>query len=149
MVLSEKVSIFNEKRWKLSGNWQTLQLPDENTAVKARQAKFAGKKGDAIEFAFEGTAISLEGNWKKDAGKAELYIDDKLHSTFDTYFYYNKQEQTPINICHALHLNPGKHTLKLVVTGDKTLTFVWDFDNQIYIDIQGNCECDPPTVLFR
>ncbi|MEI6276316.1 MAG: ADP-ribosylglycohydrolase family protein [Prolixibacteraceae bacterium] len=130
MVLSEKVSIFNEKRWKLSGNWQTLQLPDENTAVKARQAKFAGKKGDAIEFAFEGTAISLEGNWKKDAGKAELYIDDKLHSTFDTYFYYNKQEQTPINICHALHLNPGKHTLKLVVTGDKKPE---SLDSRIYV----------------
>ncbi len=119
MMLSEKVSIFDEKRWKPSGNWQILQLPDENTAIKAKQAKFASKKGESLEFEFEGTAISLEGNWKKDGGKAELYIDGKLHNSFDTYFYYNHQEQTPINICHALHLNPGKHTLKLVVTGEK------------------------------
>ncbi len=130
MVLSEKVSIFDEKRWKLSGNWQTMDLPDENTAVKAKEAKFAGKKGDALEFAFEGTAISLEGNWKKDAGKAELYIDGKLHSTFDTYFYYNKQEQTPINICHAMHLSSGKHILKLVVTGDKKPE---SLDSKIYV----------------
>jgi hypothetical protein len=119
MVLSEKISIFDEKRWKLSGNWQTLELPDENSAVKAKEAKFTGKKGDSLELEFNGTAISLEGNWKKDAGKAELYIDGKLHNTFDTYFYYNNQEQTPINICHALSLTPGQHTLKLVVTGEK------------------------------
>jgi len=119
MVLSEKISIFDEKRWKLSGNWQTFELPDENSAVKAKEAKFAGKKGDSMELEFEGTAISLEGNWKKDAGKAELYIDGKLHNSFDTYFFYNNQEQTPINICHALNLIPGKHTLKLVVTGEK------------------------------
>lgn len=119
MVLSEKVSIFDEKRWKLSGNWQTFQRKPEENNVKANQAKFASVKGSVLEFIFEGTAISLEGNWKKDAGKAELYIDGKLHSSFDTYFYYNNQEQTPINICHALNLTPGKHTLRLVVTGEK------------------------------
>ena len=119
MVLSEKVSIFNEKRFKLTGDWQTYQLPDENTGVKAKEAKFAGKKGDSLELEFEGTAISLEGNWTKDGGKAELYLDGKLHNSFDTYFFYNNQEQTPINICHALKLAPGKHTLKLVVTGEK------------------------------
>ena len=101
------------------GDWQTYQLPDENTGVKAKEAKFAGKKGDSLELEFEGTAISLEGNWTKDGGKAELYLDGKLHNSFDTYFFYNNQEQTPINICHALKLAPGKHTLKLVVTGEK------------------------------
>jgi len=119
MVLSERVSIFDEKRWKLTGNWQTFQLRPEEGNKKANQAKFAAQKGDALEFEFEGTAISLEGNWKKDGGKAEIYLDGKLHSTFDTYFFYNNQEQTPINICHALNLLPGKHTLKLVVTGEK------------------------------
>ncbi|MEI7422342.1 MAG: ADP-ribosylglycohydrolase family protein [Prolixibacteraceae bacterium] len=119
MMLSEKVSIFEENRWKFSGDWQIFPMVPEDGNKKKKQSKFASKKGDALEFSFEGTAISLEGNWKKDAGKAELYIDGKLHSTFDTYFYYNHQEQTPINICHALNLSPGKHTLKLVVTGQK------------------------------
>lgn len=119
MVLKEKVSIFDEKRWKLSGKWLSFQMAPEESNAKAPQAKFAGQKGDAVEFEFEGTAISLEGNWKKDGGKADLYIDGKLHSSFDTYFYYNNQEQTPINICHVLNLTPGKHTLKVVVAGQK------------------------------
>ncbi|MCX6221126.1 MAG: ADP-ribosylglycohydrolase family protein [Bacteroidia bacterium] len=130
MVLSEKVSIFDGKRWKLSGNWQTFQMRPEENNVKANQSKFASKKGDALEFDFEGTAISLEGNWKKDGGKAELYIDGKLHNSFDTYFFYNKQEQTPINICHALNLTPGKHTLKIVVTGEKKPE---SLDSRIYV----------------
>jgi hypothetical protein len=119
MVLSEKISIFDEKRWKLSGKWESFQMADENSTLKAKQAKFASTKGDALEFDFVGTAISLEGNWKQDGGKAELYIDGKLQNSFDTYFFYNNQEQTPINICHALNLTPGKHTLKLVVIGEK------------------------------
>jgi hypothetical protein len=130
MVLSEKVSIFDEKRWKLSGNWNTFRLEPENSTVKQDQSKFSGKKGDFLEMEFEGTAISLEGNWTKDSGKGELYIDGKLHSTFDNYFFYNNQEQTPINICHALNLAPGKHTLKIVVTGDKKPEAT---DSRIYI----------------
>jgi hypothetical protein len=130
MVLSERISIFDEKRWKLSGNWQNYRLkPEEGNALKY-QSKYAANKGDALEFEFEGTAISLEGNWKKDGGKADLFIDGKLHSTFDTYFFYNNQEQTPINICHALKLSPGKHTLKLVVTGDKKPEAL---DSRIYV----------------
>ena len=130
MVLCEKVSIFDEKRWKLTGNWQSFKLAPEESNVQTRQAKFASKKGDNLEFDFEGTAISLEGNWKKDAGKANLYIDGKLHSTFDTYFFYNNQEQSPINIVHALNLSPGKHTLKLVVTGEKKPE---SLDSRVYV----------------
>ncbi len=130
MVLSEKISIFDEKRWKLKGAWQSFKLAPEESDKKANQAKFAAKNGDSLEFDFEGTAISLEGEWKKDAGKAVLYIDGKKHSTFDTYFYYNNQEQTPINICHALNLLPGKHTLKLVVTGEKKPE---SLDSRIYV----------------
>ncbi len=130
MILSEKVSIFDEKRWRLSGNWEIFPMAPENEVKKVKQAKYASKMGDYLEFDFEGTAISLEGNWKKDAGKASIYIDGKLKSSFDTYFYYNHQEQTPINICHALNLTPGKHTLKLVVSGEKKPE---SLDSRIYI----------------
>ncbi len=130
MVLSEKVSIFDEKRWRFSGNWQTFPMAPENEVKKVKQTKFASKEGDFLEFNFEGTAISLEGNWKKDGGKASVFIDGKLHNTFDTYFYYNKQEQAPINICHVLNLAPGKHTLKLVVNGEKKPE---SLDSRIYV----------------
>ncbi len=130
MVLSEKVSIFDEKRWKFSGKWQTFQLEPENSTIKTNQSKFSNKKGDSLEFEFEGNAISLEGNWTKDAGKADVLIDGKLYSSFDSFFYYNNQEQTPINICHVLNLSPGKHTLKLVITGEKKPE---SLDSRIYV----------------
>jgi hypothetical protein len=130
MVLSEKVSIFDEKRWKLTGKWQTFQLEPENSTIKTNQSKFSNKKGDVLEFEFEGTAISLEGNWTKDAGKADVFVDGQLHSSFDSFFYYNNQEQTPINICHVLNLSPGKHTLKVVITGEKKPE---SLDSRIYV----------------
>lgn len=130
LVLSEKVSIFDEKRWKLTGKWQTFQLEPENSAIKINQSKFSGKKGDSLVFEFEGTAVSLEGNWTKDAGKANVFIDDKFHSSFDSFFFYNNQEQTPINICHVLNLAPGKHTLKLEITGEKKPE---SLDSRIYV----------------
>ena len=130
MVLSEKISVFDAKRWKFKGLWQDYQLAPENSTKKAPQAKYAAKKGSSLELGFEGTAISLEGNWTKDGGKAEVYIDGKLHNTFDTYFYYNNQEQTPINICHALNLSPGKHILKIEVLGEKKPE---SLDSRIYV----------------
>ena len=86
--------------------------------MKANQAKFASRKGDALEFNFEGTAISLEGNWKKDAAKQNS-ISMVNCITPSTPIFLQQSEQTPINICHALNLTPGKHTLKIVVTGEK------------------------------
>ncbi|MCE1197809.1 MAG: ADP-ribosylglycohydrolase family protein [Marinilabiliales bacterium] len=119
MTLLEKVSIFDSRRWQFTGNWKCYRNKDEDSGKESDQAMYAESKGDALSFAFEGTAIALEGNWKQDGGKATLVLDGTPVSTFDTYFYYNKQEQAPITICHLLNLKPGKHLLKLVVTGEK------------------------------
>jgi hypothetical protein len=59
------------------------------------------------------------GNWVRDGGKAEVYVDGKLHSTIDSYFFYGNQEHSDINLWHAFNLQPGDHTVKLVVNGEK------------------------------
>ncbi|NJK94268.1 MAG: hypothetical protein HC905_04395 [Bacteroidales bacterium] len=77
------------------------------------------KAGDELEFTFEGTGITLMGNWVKDAGKADVYLDGKLHRTIDSYYNWNNQEHHDINLWHAFNLQPGKHTVKVLVKGEK------------------------------
>lgn len=79
---------------------------------------YAEKKGDEASIKFIGTGISIEGNWYKDGGKAEVYVDGKLHRSIDTYYYFAGQQHTA-SMWHILNLNPGEHSVKIVVTGDK------------------------------
>lgn len=85
----------------------------------AEQSKFAGKQGDAIEISFTGTGISIDGNWVKDGGKADVYLDGKLVRTIDTYFFYNKQEHDNVTLWHITGLSEGQHKVKLLVKGVK------------------------------
>ena len=59
------------------------------------------------------------GNWVKDGGKADIYLDGKLNSTIDTYFFWRNQEHYNMNLWHAFGLQPGSHDVKLVVRGEK------------------------------
>jgi len=68
---------------------------------------------------FNGTGITLMGNWVKNGGKADVYLDGKLHGNIDSYFFWNKQEHKDMNLWHAFGLEPGNHTLKLIVKGEK------------------------------
>ena len=36
---------------------------------------YAEKSGDELEIRFSGTGISMRGNWYKDGGKADIYVD--------------------------------------------------------------------------
>jgi hypothetical protein len=80
---------------------------------------YASKFGDKLEFTFEGSGIALYGNLYKYGGKADFYVDGKLHQSIDTYYNYCKQEPLDICIWHVFELKPGKHTVKVVVKGEK------------------------------
>ncbi|MFZ4058390.1 MAG: ADP-ribosylglycohydrolase family protein [Ferruginibacter sp.] len=118
MILDKKVSIFDNNNWQFNGNWATHTLGMQNNEPN-KQAKFSATKGDAITIDFDGTGISINGNWVKDGGKADVYIDGKFSRTINTYFYYNNQEHTNISLWHVIGLKPGKHQVKLVVKGEK------------------------------
>jgi hypothetical protein len=76
-------------------------------------------KGDEISFTFNGTGVSLTGNWLKTGGKADVYVDNEFKRTIDCYFYYANQQHENMNIYHILDLREGKHTVRLVVKGEK------------------------------
>jgi hypothetical protein len=59
------------------------------------------------------------GNWVRDGGKADIYLDGQLHQTIDSYFFFSNQEHLDINLWHAFNLQPGEHSVKIVVKGEK------------------------------
>lgn len=119
VVLNKKISIFDKNAWKFTGNWKTCQRVGWPGEKPWDQAIFAEKAGDAIEISFSGTGISIDGNWFKDGGKADVYLDGKFVRTIDTYYFYNNQEHDNITIWHITGLAEGQHKVKLVVKGEK------------------------------
>jgi hypothetical protein len=119
LVFDHKVSIFDPQAWKRSGDWQVYQKSLGNGKNAVNQSLYAENQGDALEFTFSGTGITLMGNWVKDGGIADVYLDGKKHRTIDSYFFYSNQQHENINLWHAFNLQPGNHVMKLVLTGQK------------------------------
>jgi hypothetical protein len=119
LVFDHRVSIFESSGWKQKGKWQTLTTQTGGQGGMIDQSRFAEKAGDEQEMKFNGSGIVLMGNWVKDGGKADVYLDGKLQRTIDSYFFWNKQEHTNMNLWHVFGLQPGDHNVKLVVKGEK------------------------------
>ena len=71
-----------------------------------------------MEIAFSGTGIAIVGNWFRDGGKADIYVDGNLHRSIDTYYDFANQQHTEY-IWHVLNLAQGEHKVRLVVKGEK------------------------------
>jgi hypothetical protein len=119
LVFDKKVSIFDDAAWKKSGSWQKHQTIPWGKKIPEDQSLVSNHAGDALEFTFDGTGVTLNGNWIRDGGKADIYLDGELKSTIDSYFYYGDQEHYNMNLWHIFGLEPGTHTLKLLVRADK------------------------------
>jgi hypothetical protein len=118
LVFDRKVSIFDKDAWQLKGKWDAYKIQPGKDKQLVEQSMFAEKAGDELILNFSGTGISLEGNWYRDGGKADIYIDGTLHRTIDTYYDFANQQHTE-SIWHVLNLKPGDHTVRLVVKGEK------------------------------
>jgi hypothetical protein len=117
IVFDKKVSIFDEQAWKFKGKWSALEITGRDKQL-IKQSLFAEKAGDELEISFNGTGISLVGNWYRDGGKADVYVDGTLHRSIDTYYDFAKQQHTE-SIWHIMNLKPGDHSVRLVVKGEK------------------------------
>jgi len=117
LVFDKKVSIFEEQAWSFKGKWKPLEITGRDKEVR-KQSIYAEKTGDELEITFTGTGISLTGNWYKDGGKADVYVDGTLHRSIDTYYDFANQQHTE-SIWHVVNLAPGDHKVKLVVKGEK------------------------------
>ena len=117
MVFKNMISVFDSTQWKYEGGWKTHEITNWQKKTE-KQSIVSDKTGDTLELKFTGTGISIEGNWYKDGGKADVYLDGKLHRTIDTYYYFSNQQHTT-SMWHDMNLQPGAHTVKLVVKGEK------------------------------
>jgi hypothetical protein len=111
------IPVFDSPEWKLSGDWKIHEITTWQKKIE-KQSMVSGKAGDSAELKFTGTGISIEGNWYKDGGKADVFVDGKLHRSIDTYYFFANQQHTT-SIWHIMNLKPGDHVVKLVVKGEK------------------------------
>ena len=120
LVFNKRVRVFDNSSWQTKGQWAGYSYYDGWSKKDVKdQARFSGKAGDEISFTFEGTGASIEGNWLKDGGMADVYVDGQLKRTIDCYFDFANQEHRGMNIYHITNLADGKHVIKLVVKGEK------------------------------
>lgn len=115
-VFDRSISVFDEGKWIFKGSWKPREVNENGNAKK--QAMFSETKGDEAELKFSGTGISLTGNWFRDGGIADVYVDGKLHRSIDTYYNFAGQQHTE-TIWHVMNLQPGDHIVKIVVKSEK------------------------------
>jgi hypothetical protein len=119
LVFDHRIPIFEASAWKFKGNWQTFTTIPWGQNLPVQQARYGQKAGDNLELTFDGTGITLMGNWVRNGGKAAIYLDGKSRGTIDSYFFWNNQEHDNMNLWHAFGLQPGSHTVKVEVLGEK------------------------------
>jgi hypothetical protein len=117
VVFDKKVSVFNEDECLFKGNWKVNEVAGRDNQ-KRKQSMFSENHGDELEITFTGTGISLEGNWCRDGGEADIFVDGALHRSIDTYYYFAKQQHTA-SLWHVFNLLPGEHKIMLFVKGEK------------------------------
>ena len=118
VVFDKTISVFDKTGWTFKGGWKQFEIISEKDKKITKQSMFAEKAGDELDIDFTGTGISVEGNWYKDGGKADVFVDGNLHRKIDTYYNFANQQHT-ISIWHILNLKPGDHKIRIVVKGDK------------------------------
>lgn len=118
VVFDRRISVFDDKGWTFKGKWAPYETEIWPEKKIVKQAMYAENAGDELEMAFTGTGISIDGNWYKDGGLADIYVDGKLHRTIDTYYNFANQQHTE-SMWHILNLQPGDHKVRLVVKGEK------------------------------
>lgn len=118
VVYDRRISVFDDNGWSFKGKWQTFEIRNRRNNQVRKQSMYAEMPGDELQITFSGTGISLEGNWYKDGGKADIYVDGLLHRSIDTYYDFANQQHTA-SVWHVLNLQPGDHTVRVAIKGDK------------------------------
>ncbi len=120
LVADHRITVFEKDGWQFKGTWATYNTNNEDNNNKLYdEAKFSSNPGDEASLNFEGTGISICGNWHRECGKADIYIDGKLKRTIDEYFWFANQTHNDMDLYHVTNLKPGKHTVKVIVKGEK------------------------------
>jgi len=121
LVFEKKSNVFSKEGWEMKGRWNSYSFYNSWSKQQIKnQSMFSGTAGDEISFSFEGTGVSIAGNWFKDGGRADVFVDGQLKRTIDCYFNFAKQQHENMNLYHITNLPEGKHTIRFVVKGAKS-----------------------------
>jgi hypothetical protein len=118
VVFDKTVSVFDKNGWSFKGGWKPFEIISESDKKVTKQSMYSDKADDKLDIDFSGTGISVEGNWYKDGGKADIYVDGNLHRRIDTYYNFANQQHS-VSIWHVLNLKPGDHKIRIIVKGEK------------------------------
>jgi len=101
----ERIS-HQDARWQFEGPWRNTQT-----------GRVASTPDASASIHFSGTGAILVGPYLVRGGKADIYLDGKLHRTVDVYpdERSNKRDEA---VWHAFGLKPGQHTLRVAVCGE-------------------------------
>ncbi len=114
VIFDRRVNVFDKGVWEFKGNWVTRMKEKD-----VPRDRVSGNAGNEAIFTFEGTGVSIAGNWDRDCGKADIYLDGELKRTIDCYFHYCNQSPGNTNIFLITNLPEGKHAVRIVVKGEK------------------------------
>ncbi len=114
LLFDRRITPFENHGWEFKGKWETKFKADT-----IPQSRFSSTAGDEALFTFEGTGVSIAGNWDRNCGKADIFVDGRMIRTIDCYF--NFSHQSPGNTCIFMitQLPQGKHTVRIVVKNEK------------------------------
>jgi hypothetical protein len=101
--------LVTDARWQWKGEWKR----EEQKSVSAASETAGGE----AEISFEGTGAMVVGAYRDDGGYLEVYLDGK--KVADTDGFVAGGNRAHESLWHADNLRPGKHTLRLVVTGKR------------------------------
>lgn len=99
----------SDSRWTFTGEWRT---------DPKRPTRTSSTKGAAAAITFEGTGAIVTGPYLLTGGTLDVYLDGNLDRTLDV-FSDEKGMRGGESVWHAFGLKNGKHTVRLVVRGEK------------------------------
>ena len=91
--------------------WQGDWTDAPYVSYERQAAKYSTSGGNSSTLSFEGTGISVVGNFSEAGGKADVYIDGQMAGTINSYL---ESRTTDSNLFHAYGLEDGTHELKIV-----------------------------------
>jgi hypothetical protein len=99
----------SDARWQWKGEWRTD--PKRPTHISA-------EKGAEARIEFEGTGAIVAGPYLVKGGVLDVYLDGRLDRTLDVYSD-ESSDRGGEAVWHAFGLKGGKHTVRLVVRGER------------------------------
>jgi len=112
-IPDKRITAAEMNSWQWSDGWQDVL---SNSQIIAKVAESANA---SVEFTFTGNGVVINGDWRRDGGQADVYLDGTLHRHIDTFYFWAGEQKPGSFLWHAMNLSPGEHTVKLVLSGSK------------------------------